>query len=99
MRSCARFLIVLLAVFVWIPAMRTSAALDPVAKWFNAGRCAAFNGPYGREAPVAKPKGDEHLEWRNSLPPALAMSRPVPSYAYDVKHGIAFRSIGQDSSG
>ncbi|PZR57929.1 MAG: hypothetical protein DLM50_04835 [Candidatus Meridianibacter frigidus] len=27
----------------------------------------------------------------------LNMSRPVPSYAYDPKHGIAFKATGQDS--
>jgi hypothetical protein len=74
------------------------AASSPVSVWFQAGRCPAFNGPYGRDAPVAGTKGDEHIEWMNHISKPVRMGGSA-AYLYDPKSGAAFRHIGGDSFG
>lgn len=77
------------------------AAADPAATWFQTGSCPSFTGPYTHKPPYGgKPpvvsQTLETLEWPPSLR-SMKVSQSVPSYVYDPKHGIAFKTIGQDS--
>lgn len=86
---------------ITLVAILFAATLDPTATWFATGSCASFTGPYthkppyGGKPPVVR-QTLETLIWPASLR-TLNLSRPVPSYVYDPKHGIAFKTTGQDS--
>ena len=84
-----------------IGLMTLIGASDPAATWFQAGSCPSFTGPYTHNPPYGgKPplvsRALEALVWPASLR-TMNLSRPVPSYVYDPKHGIAFKTVGQDS--
>lgn len=92
-----RFLTVAFTIAALLPAMLSTAANDVLAHWFNAGRCSSFNGPYAHTPPYVK-HDPEYLIWMPYMH-GTRMSRATPSYLYDPKTRVAFRSIGQDSSG
>ena len=72
------------------PFTTASIVVDPVARWFNAGRCAAFgavpdSGPHS--PPVAKRSSD------------LIVDRVTPGYFYDPRRGVALHYPPGDAGG
>jgi hypothetical protein len=89
-----RLLIVVFAALLVSPAAVGSTASSSLDRWFNAGRCAAFDRGSTHQPPYVKTGSDDlivviHAEMRKSL--------PVPWYVYDPRAGIAYRHVGQDS--
>jgi hypothetical protein len=77
-----------------------AASSNSLAKWFNSGRCAAFDRPYVfdsasmRQLPYLKPGYDDLIV---TIPEGMQKALPVPWYVYDRKDGIAYKHVGQDS--
>lgn len=72
------------------PVTAAAVTIDPVARWFNAGRCAAFgnipdSGPHS--PPAAKRDSD------------LVIASIAPGYFYDPKRGVALHYPFGDSGG
>jgi hypothetical protein len=88
-----------LAAAVVLPAMRGSAANDPLAKWFGSRTCAALNGLYSDGGPPAVKTGSDDLlvHIPDRVLPLLKESMTVPWYVYDPKLNAAFSHIGIDS--
>jgi len=95
LRRCSTVVFTIAAL---LPAMASTAASDGLAHWFNTGRCPSFNGSYAHQPPFVK-HDPEYLVWMKYLPAGMVISRATPSYLYDSKARVAFRSIGQDTSG
>jgi len=72
---------------------RASAATDPYAAWFEAGRCAAFDKSSNQQLPYVKSGQDDLVV---TIPVAMQKSLAV-WYLYDPKAGIAYRRVGLDS--
>ncbi|MBV9278394.1 MAG: hypothetical protein JOZ97_09170 [Candidatus Eremiobacteraeota bacterium] len=89
--------VILLSLAAVSPAPTAQAASsDPLAQWFQTGRCAAFNNVSSPKVPFARNDG-ESIQWMHRVPPFQPSG--APTYIYDAKRGTVFRTLGQDSTG
>ncbi|MBV8331283.1 MAG: hypothetical protein JO192_00945 [Candidatus Eremiobacteraeota bacterium] len=78
----------------------TSAASDPLAKWFGASTCPALDGLYSKTPAPSVKTGAEDMQVTipASVLPKLKQSMTVPWYVYDAHSHAALSHVGGDSS-
>ncbi len=92
-----RSIAIFFALMLVVPNIARAASAQTLSRWFQSGRCAAFNTAYSANVPFAR-NDSEELLWLDRFS-AHFQGGGNAAYIYDAKHGTVFRSIGGDSTG